>query len=538
MSARRRRGGSVLAFSPPDLRRGGRPVVGAVMAILGSEIACLGGGGSALAAPATQAAVATSRLVACASPGGRDSASTSTGLPRRDRRAGVWRRQLRRGQQLRLRRADADRQRAGGRRAAPDRADDLGAYRVDADGGGADRCQQPRRRDLHRCPDGAEVTGPPAGGSYAAYREAACDYYGACSDGAANYADEVMARAVSYGFDGKGSPPSSSPAAAEPAASGGGSGCGSSSAAGASGNEIVRIAQSQLGTPEAPRGRTATPTGRASNGARCSSPGSGSGRAFLWRAAPRPTPTRARVYEWAKAHEGGGLTGATAPGDPPLLHRRAQRRPRPAADARPGPATPSSTAAARPTPTTSASSSASSPAGRSRRSTATSATGSPAPARSFPRRPWPTGCRRRSSATPTRRAPRTAPMADRLRAFLDRPLDPSAARAIVAFASAILLGLAALFVLAASEPGRPTSRRAPAAAVRLARAPVEEAEAPEHSRRPAPAGPPGQGSAAARRPLVRLHPTGRSSTSRTGGGESATHRGSSAPGRRPGCAAR
>ena len=57
--------------------------------------------------------------------------------------------------------------------------------------------------------------------------------------------------------------------------------------------------------------------------------------------------------------------------------------------------------------TTSALSSASSPAGRSRRSTATSATGSPASGPFLPsqaRRA--TGCRRRSSATPTRRAPR------------------------------------------------------------------------------------------------------------------------------------
>jgi hypothetical protein len=45
-------------------------------------------------------------------------------------------------------------------------------------------------------------------------------------------------------------------------------------------------------------------------------------------------------------------------------------------------------------------------------------------------------------------------MVDRLRALLDRPLDPSAARAILVFASAILVGIAALFVLAAGEPDR------------------------------------------------------------------------------------
>ena len=41
---------------------------------------------------------------------------------------------------------------------------------------------------------------PPTGGTYAAYRQAACNYYGACADGIVDYAGEVMRRAVSYGF--------------------------------------------------------------------------------------------------------------------------------------------------------------------------------------------------------------------------------------------------------------------------------------------------------------------------------------------------
>jgi hypothetical protein len=57
---------------------------------------------------------------------------------------------------------------------------------------------------------------PPTGGSYAAYRQAACNYYGACADAAAPYADEVMARAVEYGFRGSGSPAPSRPAGAQP----------------------------------------------------------------------------------------------------------------------------------------------------------------------------------------------------------------------------------------------------------------------------------------------------------------------------------
>jgi hypothetical protein len=55
-------------------------------------------------------------------------------------------------------------------------------------------------------------------------------------------------------------------------------------------------------------------------------------------------------------------------------------------------------------------------------------------------------------------------MVDRLRALLDRPLDPSAARAILVSASAILVGLAALFALAASQSDQPTSSGHPSVA--------------------------------------------------------------------------
>ncbi len=41
---------------------------------------------------------------------------------------------------------------------------------------------------------------PPTGGSYKNYYNAACGYYGACGDSTADYADQVMARAISYGF--------------------------------------------------------------------------------------------------------------------------------------------------------------------------------------------------------------------------------------------------------------------------------------------------------------------------------------------------
>jgi hypothetical protein len=55
-------------------------------------------------------------------------------------------------------------------------------------------------------------------------------------------------------------------------------------------------------------------------------------------------------------------------------------------------------------------------------------------------------------------------MIDRLRALLDRPLDPSAARAILVFASAILVSFSALFVFAAGQPDQSTSPGHPSAA--------------------------------------------------------------------------
>ena len=57
-------------------------------------------------------------------------------------------------------------------------------------------------------------------------------------------------------------------------------------------------------------------------------------------------------------------------------------------------------------------------------------------------------------------------MPERLRAFLDRPLDPRAGLAILVLASAILLGFAVLFVLGASESDPPPAARQQAVAAR------------------------------------------------------------------------
>jgi hypothetical protein len=49
---------------------------------------------------------------------------------------------------------------------------------------------------------------------------------------------------------------------------------------------------------------------------------------------------------------------------------------------------------------------------------------------------------------------------DRLRFLLDRPLDPSAARAVIALGSAVMLGFAVLLVVGVAESGRsPAPRR-------------------------------------------------------------------------------
>jgi len=162
---------------------------------------------------------------------------------------------------------------------------------------------------------------PPAGGSYAGYRQAACNYYGACGDGVAAYADEVMARAVSYGFRGEGSPRLSEPEVVSPgSAEEQGSVCGAPGG-GAPGNEIVRIAESQLGRTESPPGSNCNPYGPCVEW--CSL-----FVAWVWERAGVPlggaTASYAysgSIYEWARAHGGRVLppSATPAPGDAVLF---------------------------------------------------------------------------------------------------------------------------------------------------------------------------------------------------------------------------
>ncbi len=183
-------------------------------------------------------------------------------------------------------------------------------YGLDADGDGIASVDDPAdaifaaARILR-----AVMHAPPAGGSYAAYRQAACNYYGACGDGVASYAEEVMARAVSYGFGGEGSPIAALPAATL-GSEGQAPGCAAQSGA-ASGEAIVRIAES-------PPGSNCTPYGPCVQW--CSL-----FVAWVWERAgvpleggTAPYAYSGSLYEWAKAHDGETLPGGAAPGESTL----------------------------------------------------------------------------------------------------------------------------------------------------------------------------------------------------------------------------
>ena len=158
-----------------------------------------------------------------------------------------------------------------------------------------------------------DMGAPPTGGSYAEYRQAACRYYGACADATVSYADEVMARAVQYGFTGTGAPARDQPRTRR----------NPSRAAAAARralrarkppvrSQIVRVAESQLGQGETPA-RLGLHDLRAVRGVvlSCSPPGYGSTPGV-----PLPGSTAlygysGSLYTWAREH-GGRVLPATA----------------------------------------------------------------------------------------------------------------------------------------------------------------------------------------------------------------------------------
>ena len=161
-----------------------------------------------------------------------------------------------------------------------------------------------------------DMSAPPTGGNYAEYRQAACNYYGACADSTVSYADEVMARAVQYGFTGTGAPAPTSPSLAQPVSNGG---CEASvfgpEAAGSS--QIVKVAESQLGQGENPPGSNCTIYGPCEEW--CSL-----FVAWVWQHAGVPLPGSTAIYgysgslyTWTQEHHGRVLpaTAIPAPGD-------------------------------------------------------------------------------------------------------------------------------------------------------------------------------------------------------------------------------
>ncbi|HEY2536387.1 MAG TPA: CHAP domain-containing protein [Solirubrobacteraceae bacterium] len=161
-----------------------------------------------------------------------------------------------------------------------------------------------------------DMDAPPTGGSYAGYRQAACHYYGACADSTVSYADEVMARAVQYGFTGAGSPTPTSPPLSQPVSS---SGCSASTFTpeAASSSQIVQVAESQIGQGEQPPGSNCTIYGPCEEWCSLFA-------AWVWQHAgvPLPGSTAAygysgSLYTWTREHGGRVLptNARPSPGD-------------------------------------------------------------------------------------------------------------------------------------------------------------------------------------------------------------------------------
>lgn len=160
-----------------------------------------------------------------------------------------------------------------------------------------------------------DMGAPPTGGTFAEYHEAACHYYGACGDATVAYAEEVMARAVQYGFTGSGAPLATSLQLAAPVS--GGCEAGSGVPSMASSSQIVRIAESQIGQGEHPPGSNCTIYGPCEEW--CSLFAS-----WVWKRAgvPLPGPTvlygySGKLYSWVQEHTHDvlGPSARPAPGD-------------------------------------------------------------------------------------------------------------------------------------------------------------------------------------------------------------------------------
>jgi hypothetical protein len=163
-----------------------------------------------------------------------------------------------------------------------------------------------------------DMGAPPVGGTYTEYRQAACNYYGACADATVAYAEEVMARAVQYGFNGPGAPAPTSAQLAQPVSAQTGE-CAASVIApeAASASAIVRVAESQVGQGEHPSGSDCTIYGPCEEWCSLFA-------AWVWQHAGVPLPGATALYAysgslytWASQHGGQTLpvSARPSPGD-------------------------------------------------------------------------------------------------------------------------------------------------------------------------------------------------------------------------------
>jgi hypothetical protein len=190
-------------------------------------------------------------------------------------------------------------------------------FRVDADGEGADIFDPADSIFTAARIFGQSIGAPPAGGPFSGYYRAACSYYGACADASADYAHEVMARAVSFGF---GHEEKEGRAGVADAGTPQGSACAAASAGaagGAAGSAIVRVARSQLGISENPLGSNCTKYGPCEEWCALFV-------AWVWERAgvpleggPAERAYSGSFYSWVKAHGGRDLsaTATPSPGD-------------------------------------------------------------------------------------------------------------------------------------------------------------------------------------------------------------------------------
>jgi hypothetical protein len=184
-------------------------------------------------------------------------------------------------------------------------------FQVDADGNGAEIFDPADSIFTAARIFRQSLGAPPAGGPFAGYYRAACSYYGACADASADYAHEVMARAVSYGFGREGH----TGGRGQGAGSSKGSACAASAGGGGefSGGGIVKVARSQLGVAEDPIGSNCTKYGPCEEWCALFV-------AWVWQHAgiemaggTAPYAYSGSFYGWVKAHGGRVLPPEATP---------------------------------------------------------------------------------------------------------------------------------------------------------------------------------------------------------------------------------